>query len=103
QLRENRLQPFARVGWDDAVRRVADTIRDSVREHGPDSVMFYGSGQLLTEDYYLLGKLAKGFIGTNNQDTNSRLCMSSAVVAYQQALGVDAPPCSYEDIEAART
>ncbi len=102
-MRATRLRPFERASWDDAMGHAAAVLQRNMEEHGPDSIMFYGSGQLLTEDYYLLGKLAKGFIGTNNQDTNSRLCMSSAVVAYQQALGVDAPPCSYEDIEAAQT
>ena len=69
------------------------------REHGPDSVGFYISGQLLTEDYYVFNKLAKGLIGTNNIDTNSRLCMSSAVAGYKQTLGADAPPACYEDID----
>lgn len=92
-----------RIAWDQAVDTVAAAIRKAVNAHGPDAVMFYGSGQLLTEDYYLLGKLAKGFIGTNNQDTNSRLCMASAVAAYQLALGKDAPPASYADIEQANT
>jgi len=102
-VRSRRLGPLERVGWDEAVEAAASAIQRAVEQDGPDSVMFYGSGQLLTEDYYLLGKLAKGFIGTNNQDTNSRLCMSSAVVAYQRALGSDAPPCSYEDIDQAGT
>ena len=62
---------------------------------------FYISGQLLTEDYYVFNKLAKGLIGTNNVDTNSRLCMSSAVAGYKLSLGADAPPCAYEDIDAA--
>jgi ferredoxin-nitrate reductase len=92
-----------RIGWDEAVAAVTDAIRRTVAAHGPHSVMLYGSGQLLTEDYYLLGKLAKGFIGTNNQDTNSRLCMASAVAAYNLALGSDAPPASYADIEQANT
>src|SRR5262245_32171112 len=92
-----------RVDWDGAVERLAGAIRDAVAAHGPDSVMFYGSGQLLTEDYYLFGKLAKGFIGTNNQDTNSRLCMASAVAAYTLAFGKDAPPAAYADIEQANT
>jgi assimilatory nitrate reductase catalytic subunit len=61
-------------------------------------VAFYISGQLMTEDYYVFNKLAKGLIGTNNVDTNSRLCMSSAVAGYKQTLGADAPPCCYEDI-----
>ena len=89
--------------WDEAIDRVAEAIRRNVAEHGPDSIMLYGSGQLPTEDYYLFGKLAKGFIGTNNQDTNSRLCMASAVAAYNLAFGADAPPASYEDIESADT
>ncbi len=89
--------------WDEAIDRVAEAIRRNVAEHGPDSIMLYGSGQLPTEDYYLFGKLAKGFIGTNNQDTNSRLCMASAVAAYNLAFGADAPPASYEDIESANT
>jgi assimilatory nitrate reductase catalytic subunit len=69
-----------------------------IRQHGPDAVAFYISGQLMTEDYYVFNKLAKGLIGTNNVDTNSRLCMSSAVAGYKQTLGADAPPCCYEDI-----
>lgn len=92
-----------RISWDDAIERVASGIDDAVARYGPDSVMLYGSGQLMTEDYYLFGKLAKGFIGTNNQDTNSRLCMASAVAAYQLALGKDAPPTAYADIEQANT
>ncbi len=92
-----------RVTWEAAVRRVAGAIQRTLETRGPDALMLYGSGQLLTEDYYLFGKLAKGFLGTNNQDTNSRLCMASAVAAYQMALGIDAPPCAYADIEAART
>ena len=63
---------------------------------------FYISGQLLTEDYYVFNKLAKGLIGTNNIDTNSRLCMSTAVTGYQKTLGADAPPCCYEDIDSRR-
>ena len=91
------------TGWDEAIDRIAGVIRRNVAEHGPDSVMLYGSGQLMTEDYYLFGKLAKGFIGTNNQDTNSRLCMASAVAAYNLAFGADSPPASYADIEEANT
>ena len=102
-LRDRASGATRRVLWDDAIERVASGIRTAVAEHGPDSVMLYGSGQLMTEDYYLLGKLAKGYIGTNNQDTNSRLCMASAVAAYQLALGKDAPPAAYADIEAANT
>jgi anaerobic selenocysteine-containing dehydrogenase len=103
QFRSRESGAFSRVSWDAAVDRVAEGIRSAVARHGPDSVMLYGSGQLMTEDYYLFAKLAKGFIGTNNQDTNSRLCMASAVAAYQLALGTDAPPAAYADIETAST
>ena len=85
--------------WDTALDHAANVFADSIREHGPDSVAFYISGQLLTEDYYALNKLARALIGTNNIDSNSRLCMSSAVAGYKRSLGADAPPCSYEDIE----
>ena len=70
-----------------------------IRDHGPDAVGFYVSGQLLTEDYYVFNKLAKGLIGTNNIDTNSRLCMSSAVAGYKKTLGADAPPACYDDLK----
>ena len=96
-------QEFHQTTWEQATWQLADAIRRAQAEHGPDSVMLYGSGQLVTEDYYLFGKLAKGYLGTNNQDTNSRLCMASAVAAYALSLGSDSPPCSYEDIEAAKT
>jgi assimilatory nitrate reductase catalytic subunit len=84
-----------------ALDHAAERFAGIIRAHGPDSVAFYVSGQLLTEDYYVFNKLAKGLIGTNNVDTNSRLCMSSAVAGYKQTLGADAPPCCYEDIAAA--
>ena len=74
-----------------------------VTPHGPAAVGLYLSGQLLTEDYYVFNKLAKGLIGTNNVDSNSRLCMSSAVAGYKQSLGADAPPACYDDLELART
>lgn len=89
------------LGWGEALDHAAARFADIIRHHGPDAVAFYISGQLLTEDYYVFNKLAKGLIGTNNIDTNSRLCMSSAVAGYKQTLGADAPPCSYEDIAAA--
>lgn len=88
--------------WDSALDRVADGLRRAIREHGRDSVAFYVSGQLLTEDYYVANKLMKGFIGSANIDTNSRLCMSSAVVAHKRAFGADAVPCGYEDLERAK-
>ncbi len=87
-----------RVDWNAALDEAAGRFAGTIRAHGPDSVAFYISGQLMTEDYYVFNKLAKGLIGTNNVDTNSRLCMSSAVAGYKQTLGADAPPCSYEDI-----
>jgi assimilatory nitrate reductase catalytic subunit len=90
-----------RTTWDQALDYAAQRFAEVIRAHGPDAVAFYISGQLLTEDYYVFNKLAKGLIGTNNIDTNSRLCMSSAVAGYKLSLGADAPPCAYEDIDAA--
>lgn len=92
QLRASRGAPRERASWDQALDFAADKFASLIREHGTDSVAFYISGQLLTEDYYVFNKLAKGLIGTNNVDTNSRLCMSSAVSGYKATLGADAPP-----------
>jgi assimilatory nitrate reductase catalytic subunit len=91
----------ARAGWDDALDLVASRMRDTIAAHGPDSVAFYVSGQLLTEDYYVANKLMKGFVGSGNIDTNSRLCMASAVAAHNRAFGEDVVPCSYDDLDAA--
>ena len=99
-LRHRRTEPLREVGWDEALEYTAGVFRGFIEAHGPRSVGFYVSGQLLTEEYYLANKLMKGFIGANNIDTNSRLCMSSAVVGYKKAVGDDAPPISYDDIEA---
>ena len=85
--------------WDEAINTVADSFKKIIQEHGPNSVAFYLSGQLLTEDYYVANKLMKGFIGTANIDTNSRLCMASAVVAHKRAFGADVVPGCYEDLE----
>ncbi len=102
------LQPLARasrgaapqpLGWDAALSRTAAEFDRVIRTHGPDAVGFYISGQLLTEDYYVFNKLAKGLVGTNNVDTNSRLCMSSAVAGYKLTLGADAPPPCYDDVK----
>jgi assimilatory nitrate reductase catalytic subunit len=90
-----------RASWPEAIRRVATAFRKTIERHGPDSVAFYVSGQLLTEDYYAANKLMKGFIGSGNIDTNSRLCMSSAVAAHKQAFGADLVPGCYEDLELA--
>ncbi len=89
------------VGWDRALDEVAGRLRQTIAEHGPESVAFYLSGQLLTEDYYIANKLAKGFIGSPHVDTNSRLCMSSAVAAHNRAFGEDVVPCSYDDLDEA--
>ncbi len=91
----------ARVDWDTALDAVAEGFSRIIREHGPEAVAFYVSGQLLTEDYYVANKLMKGYIGAANIDTNSRLCMASAVVGYKRAFGNDAVPCNYEDLELA--
>ena len=93
-----RGEPSVAVGWDEALDLAADQFTRLIGSHGPDAVGFYVSGQLLTEDYYVFNKLAKGLIGTNNIDTNSRLCMSSAVAGYKATLGADAPPANYDDI-----
>jgi assimilatory nitrate reductase catalytic subunit len=100
-LRRTRGAARERVTWDEALDHAADRFAAIIREHGPDAVAFYVSGQLLTEDYHVFNKLARGVAGTNNIDTNSRLCMSSAVAGYKATLGADAPPCSYEDLDQA--
>lgn len=100
-MRMSRNQPMKRVSWDQGLDRAAAIFKTLIEKYGPDAVGFYGSGQFLTEEYYLINKLSKGFIGTNNLDTNSRLCMSSAVVGYKLALGEDSVPVSYSDIELA--
>jgi assimilatory nitrate reductase catalytic subunit len=99
EFRADRSMPRQRISWDAALNHAADKFARVIQEHGPDAVGFYISGQLLTEDYYVFNKLAKGLIGTNNVDTNSRLCMSSAVAGYKATLGADAPPACYEDLD----
>jgi len=89
------------TSWDNASSTIAQRIQSSINTYGNESVAFYLSGQLLTEDYYVANKLMKGFIGTANVDTNSRLCMASAVAAYKRAFGADAVPCCYEDLDVA--
>ncbi|TAF76843.1 MAG: nitrate reductase, partial [Curvibacter sp.] len=111
-LQTRLLQPLQRlqrsaapepVTWDNALHTATTKFAQVIRDHGQDAVGFYVSGQLLTEDYYVFNKLAKGLIGTNNIDTNSRLCMSSAVAGYKKTLGADSPPASYEDLGLAST
>ncbi|WP_333842738.1 nitrate reductase [Limnohabitans sp.] len=94
-VRGGSLQPTT---WDSAMQLASQTLGNIVRTHGADALGIYVSGQLLTEDYYVFNKLAKGLLGTNNIDTNSRLCMSSAVAGYKLTLGADAPPACYDDV-----
>jgi len=90
-----------RAGWDEALGRVANGFADIIAEHGPDAVALYVSGQLLTEDYYVANKFMKGYVGSANIDTNSRLCMSSSVAGHKRAFGEDLVPGCYEDFELA--
>ncbi len=90
-----------RVSWESALDEISTRLQKTIREHGPQAVALYLSGQLLTEDYYVANKLWKGFVGSANVDTNSRLCMSSAVAAHVRAFGEDAVPACYEDVELA--
>jgi assimilatory nitrate reductase catalytic subunit len=92
---------LSRVGWDAALDTVADGFRRIIDRDGPDAVAFYLSGQLLTEDYYVANKLMKGFIGSANVDTNSRLCMASSVAGHRRAFGADTMPGVYADLDEA--
>ncbi|WP_367768896.1 molybdopterin-dependent oxidoreductase [Flavobacterium sp. WC2421] len=103
EMRWSKSHPMERVSWDAAMDRAAAVFSSIIKKHGPDSVGFYISGQCLTEEYYLVNKLVKGFLKTNNIDTNSRLCMSSAVVGYKKTFGEDSVPIAYDDIELADT
>jgi ferredoxin-nitrate reductase len=94
--RDKELRPMS---WPDALGWTAARFREIIDRHGPDAVAFYGSGQLDSEAGYLAVKLFKGSIGTNNTDSNSRLCMASAVAGYRTSLGADGPPCCYADID----
>ena len=89
------------TNWPEALQHVATQFSETIEKYGPDSVAFYVSGQLLTEDYYVANKLMKGFIGSGNIDTNSRLCMSSSVVGHKRAFGSDTVPGCYEDLDTA--
>jgi len=92
---------LAQASWDDALSTVANGFAATIAKHGPDSVAFYLSGQLLTEDYYVANKLMKGFLGSGNVDTNSRLCMASSVAGHRRAFGSDTVPGCYEDLDQA--
>lgn len=98
-LRRSRQDNFQPTDWDSALRYLVECLRYLVHAFGPDAVAFYGSGQLDTETAYLACKLFKGHLGTNNTDSNSRLCMAAAVAGYRTSLGSDGPPCCYEDID----
>jgi len=103
-LKNRLLHPMVegeQTDWDHALSVVSDKFKQIIQTHGPDSVAFYVSGQILTEDYYVANKLMKGYIGSANIDTNSRLCMSSAVAGHKRAFGVDSVPGCYEDFELA--
>ena len=86
------------MSWEASLQWASQSLGHIVRNHGPEAVGFYVSGQLLSEDYYVFNKLVKGLLGSNNIDTNSRLCMSSAVAGYKLTLGADAPPACYDDV-----
>jgi len=101
QLRLDRRDPFRPTDWSTALRYAAEIFGYILRKFGPEAVAFYGSGQLDTETAYVVGKLFKGTLGTNNTDSNSRLCMAAAVAAYRTSLGSDGPPGCYDDIELA--
>jgi len=100
-LRLRRDAAFVRASWDSALFYLTTRFRAILDRHGPEAVAFYGSGQLLTEEYYVANKLMKGFLGANNFDTNSRLCMASAVTGYNISLGSDGPPLAYTDLDCA--
>ena len=92
---------LTQISWDKALDKVAQGFADTIAKHGPDSVAFYLSGQLLSEDYYVANKLMKGFIGSANVDTNSRLCMASSVAGHRRAFGADTVPGTYADLDCA--
>ena len=98
-MRDSLDQPFRRASWDEALDTIVKRIQTIRSTSGPDAICLYGSGQFVTEDYYVAQKLLKGCLGTNNFDANSRLCMSSAVSGYVQSFGSDGPPCCYDDLE----
>jgi len=98
-MRETLDQPLRRASWDEALDAIVNRIQTIRSTSGPDALCVYGSGQFVTEDYYVAQKLIKGCLGTNNFDANSRLCMSSAVSGYVQSFGSDGPPCCYDDLE----
>src|SRR5262249_13133796 len=101
QFRLSRHDGFRDTDWDTALAYIGECFTNILHTHGPEAVAFYGSGQLDTETAYLITKLFKGCIGSNNTDSNSRLCMAASVAGYRTSLGSDGPPCCYDDIELA--
>ncbi len=99
QLRRTRSDPFTPLDWDTTLRYTHEILVNIRNTYGPDAIGFYGSGQLDTETAYLACKLFKGHLGTNNTDSNSRLCMAAAVAGYRSSLGSDGPPTCYDDID----
>jgi len=102
-IRDRKGGELRPVSWPEALRRIADTLRHTLEHRGSEAVAWYGSGQLDTEACYLFTKLFKGYLGCNHTDTNSRLCMSSAVAGYRHSFGADGPPTCYDDIDSADT
>jgi ferredoxin-nitrate reductase len=98
-FRESLTDSFRRITWEEAFNLIVERIKIVRNSQGVDAICIYGSGQMQTEDYYVAQKLLKGCLGTNNFDSNSRLCMSSAVTSYLQSFGSDGPPCCYEDLD----
>jgi len=99
--RQSRDQPFQPISWRRAFGLLVERIQTILAQQGPAGLAIYGSGQFLSEDYYVANKLLKGALGSNNFDANSRLCMSSAVAGYSRSLGSDGPPCCYDDLDLA--
>jgi ferredoxin-nitrate reductase len=99
QWRSSLEEPFERITWEEAFQKIADRLKTVRETWGSQGIAVYGSGQLQTEDYYVIQKFLKGCLGTNNFDSNSRLCMSSAVSGYFYSLGSDGPLCCYEDLD----
>ncbi len=98
-LRERIHEPFRQAGWDEALNKTAAEIQRIQDQYGRDAFSIVSTGQIMTEEFYTLGKLARGVVGTNNYDGNTTLCMSSAVSGYKRSFGSDGPPGCYEDFE----
>ncbi len=100
-VRSSRNVSFQQTDWSTALDHIGDVVTQVLKTYGPEAISLYGSGQLDTESCYIITKLFKGYLGCNNTDSNSRLCMAAAVAGYRSSLGSDAPPCCYDDVERA--